>query len=269
MGENYQPDTFVGRYVDLCKRKEHPLSRTQIGFLEQTINDIFGLKNTQEETSKTELPINEAAMSIDRALMEQLAHPKPGRIFKILEQVKQASDDDTPLTDSDVLTLYELSANGVGEGFKTFNENHGLCGYYGKHSFEVLRRYLKHKGLISATQIRFPEPNYGLEEIESQRDAIVALDIDLIKQLTHGDCRKTGKFIGVIRKYKNLTRRAHDDVQVTDSDALSLYKLTMKEGRHNFPVLKKQYGLSNAYGEDLFKVLSQYVNSKGLTDKSE
>ena len=245
------------------------MSRTQIGLLEQTINDIFGLKDTQEETTKTGLPINEAAMPIDMALIRQLAHPKPGRIFKILEQVKQVSDDSTPLTNFDVLTLYELSANEVGEGFKTFNKNYGLCGYYGKRSFEVLRQYLKHKGLISTAETQSPEPNYNLEEIESQREAIVALDIDLIKQITHGDCRKTGKFIGVIRKYKNLTRMAHDDVQITDSDALSLYKLTMKEGRYNFPVLRKQYGLSNAYGEDLFKVLSQYVNRKGLIDKSE
>ena len=59
-------------------------------------------------------------------------------MFKILEQVKPTLGDDTPLTDLDVLTLYELSANEVGEGFKTFNENYGLCGYYGKYSFEIL-----------------------------------------------------------------------------------------------------------------------------------
>jgi len=147
-GNNYDPNSIIGKYINSCKQTNIPLNETQISLLEKTINEAFGI---------TKLP----KLSRDIFKPFDWLHTT-GRLDNIIREYREKNlgiTDDIPLSDADVWSLYNLTANEIEKTtFKGLKEKYPLPSNYGLTTYRYLHEYLVRRGYIPPkTKFRMPK----------------------------------------------------------------------------------------------------------------
>ncbi len=156
-GNTHKPNSVIGKYINSCEQAKHPLSSVQIGLLEKTINEAFGIK-------KNKSPSVDVFTSFDRDALNQIArvlHSDSGRLSNILRRYRVKNlgmSDDLPLTDADAWSLYDLTAREIEKTtYKALKEEYRLPKTYGFSGFALLHSYFISKGIIEEDS-HFPRP---------------------------------------------------------------------------------------------------------------
>lgn len=155
---NYEANSLVGKYVSACEQADHSLDSTQIGLLERTLNDAFGIK-------KNKSPPADVFKKLDMDILNRLGflnHSGCGRVVNVLKQYREKNlsiTDDLPLNEAEAWSLYSLTAQEIGKTptYKALKEKHGLPKTYGWSSFRMLHDYFIERGIIDE-DAHFPRP---------------------------------------------------------------------------------------------------------------
>lgn len=144
----YGPNSIIGKYIQSCQQANTPLNEAQVGLLEKTINDVFGI---------TSLP----KLSADVFKPFDWRHTT-GRLDKIILEYKEKNlgiTDDIPLSEAEAWSLYSLTANEIGKTtFKELKEKHNLPSNYGFTAYKYLHEYFVRKGYIpEKSKFRMPK----------------------------------------------------------------------------------------------------------------
>lgn len=154
---NYESDSLIGKYIHSCVIARQPLSDTQIGLLEKTINAAFGIR-------KNKSPPIDVFKSFDSDTLNDIARNEsadPGRLINILKKYREKNLEtpkDLPLSEADAWSLYSLTEQEIEKTtYKTLKEKHKLPKTYGFTSFKLLHEYFIAKGVIEKDS-HFPLP---------------------------------------------------------------------------------------------------------------
>ncbi len=147
-GSNYDPNSIIGKYISSCKQAKIPLNETQIGLLEKTINETFGI---------TKLP--KLSPGVFRPM--DTLHTT-GRLDNILREYREKNlgvTDDLPLSEAEAWSLYSLTANEIGKTtFKSLKKRYNLPSTYGFMAYKYLHEYFIDKGYIPPkTKFQMPK----------------------------------------------------------------------------------------------------------------
>lgn len=146
--KNYGPNSIIGKYINSCTQAKQPLNETQIGLLEKTINEIFGI---------TKLP----KLSADVFKPFDWLHTT-GRLNNIIREYREKNigiTDDILSSEAEAWSLYSLTVNEIEKTtFKELKEKHSLPSNYGFTAYKCLHEYFVKKGYIpSKARLRMPK----------------------------------------------------------------------------------------------------------------
>jgi len=153
----YEANSLIGKYVSACEQADHSLDSMQIGLLEKTLNEAFGIK-------KNKSPPADVFKELDKNILSQIGfrrHSGDGRVINILKQYREKNlgvIDDLPLSEAEAWSLYSLTAQEIEKTtYKALKEKHGLPKAYGFTSFSFLHEYFIERGIVDK-ESRFPRP---------------------------------------------------------------------------------------------------------------
>lgn len=158
--EKYDGNSLIGKYISACHQSNQPLTGEQIGLLEKTINESFGIK-------KNKSPPIDLVKPLDKEILSRAAfagHSGTGRIMNVLRGYRKNNNtmsDELPITEAEAWSLYSLTLeevwrNPVTIGYKELKKKYGIPKTYGGASFHVLMSYFEIKGIIG--EDGFPLP---------------------------------------------------------------------------------------------------------------
>ncbi len=154
---DYEPNSVVGKYISSCEIAKQPLNDTQIGLLEKTINEVFGVKNRPLPAVNLFRPLDEDTLST----VTYRRGGQLGRIINILKEYRVHNlelSNDLPLSEADAWSLYSLTAKEIGSTtYKDLKERHGLPKTYGFNTFAILHKYFAEKEIVEKDS-SFPFP---------------------------------------------------------------------------------------------------------------
>ena len=147
-GSNHDPNSIIGKYVSSCEQAGNPLDETQIGLLEETINETFGITELPKLSSGVFRPMDTLHIT--------------GRLDNILREYRDKNlgvTDDLPLSEAEAWSLYSLTANEIGKTtFKSLKKKYDLPSAYGFMAYTYLHKYFIDKGYIPPkTKFRMPK----------------------------------------------------------------------------------------------------------------
>ena len=156
--DNYESNSIIGKYISSCGIAEQPLSETQIGLLEKTINEAFGIK-------KNKSPPADVFKPLDKDILGTIAfrncNAQTGRVTNILKKYRTQNlgiSDNLPLSEAEAWSLYSLTAQEIeSTTYKNFKEKHDLSKTYGWKSFKILHEYFIERGILDK-DAHFPRP---------------------------------------------------------------------------------------------------------------
>ena len=112
--DNYESDSLIGKYISACDRAEHALDNIQIGLLEKTLIEAFGIK-------KNRVPPADDVKKIDMGILEEASYhisSSCGKVVNILKKYRENNlglSDDIPPTEADAWSLYSLTIQEIGK----------------------------------------------------------------------------------------------------------------------------------------------------------
>lgn len=153
----YGDDSLISKYINACSQASQPLNDAQIGLLEQTLDESFGIK-------RYKLPQVDMARPLDKEVLGRVIRDEcaqPGRTTNVLEEYRKTNlgmSDTLPITEAEAWSLYRLTADEIeGTTYKELKAKHGLSNAYGWGTFKVLHEYFKERGIIGE-DAHFPRP---------------------------------------------------------------------------------------------------------------
>ena len=155
--DNYEADSLIGKYVSACEKAEHSLDSIQVGLLEKTLNEAFGIK-------KNKSPPADVFKKIDMGILNKVGRNRGsgcGRIVNILKEYRENNlgiTNDLPLTEADAWSLYSLTVNEIEETtYRDLKEKYNLSKTYGWSSLGMLHEYFVERGILDE-DYRCPSP---------------------------------------------------------------------------------------------------------------
>lgn len=161
MEQEYNPGTFIGKYIERCRVAKHPLKEMQIQLLEETLVEAFANENL---SSRESIGLNKNSYPrLDTYTLEKVAsegrHKMPQRLINQIKKYRYGDNvpEDAKITDGDALSLYILitdealhieCSEGFPENLKHVNRKCGTR--VGLNALRLLHEYLDVKGLLSS-----------------------------------------------------------------------------------------------------------------------
>ena len=156
--DNYESNSIIGKYMSSCDIAEQPLSETQIGLLEKTINEAFDIKKNKSPPADVFKPLDKDALG---TVAFNNSNAQTGRVTNILKKYRAQNlgiSDDLPLSEADAWSLYRLTAQEIKKTtYKALKEKHNLPKTYGWTSFKILHEYFIERGILDK-DANFPFP---------------------------------------------------------------------------------------------------------------
>ena len=155
---NYEANSLIGKYVSACEQTDHSLDSMQVGLLEKTLNEAFGIK-------KNKSPPADVFKELDMDILNRLgfrSHSGCGRVVNVLKKYRERNlgiTDNLLPNEAEAWSLYSLTVQEIGKtpNYKALKEKHGLPKTYGWSSFRMLHNYFKERGIIDE-DAHFPRP---------------------------------------------------------------------------------------------------------------
>ncbi len=155
---NYEANSLIEKYINACEQIEHSLDSMQIGLLEKTLNEAFGIK-------KNKSPPADVFKKIDMGILNRLGflnHSGCGRVINVLKKYRKENlgiTDNLLPNEAEAWSLYSLTMQEIEKTptYKALKEKHGLPKTYGWSSFRMLHNYFKERGIIDE-DAHFPRP---------------------------------------------------------------------------------------------------------------
>ena len=165
---------FTKDYIARCEAVKDPLSRHQIGILEQTITERLDAPEKHLSAS----PENEYDNRIDRMAVDQAGKVSnyrrtQGLINAIKSYRHDSTEQEIDVTDGDALALYEFVAEEVKHrNISEIKKKSYLPGSFGWGALRTLHRYLQIKGFVDASEDVPRQPKHQSLRKSPNRPAI-------------------------------------------------------------------------------------------------
>ncbi len=154
----YDHEALMQNYIRDCEIAEHPLTGSQMGILENTINGFF-----EVETDALPKVDKRFDFTVMVGCAENECYRQPEGMRKILNEYVYGTKDpsaDCELSDGDVLRLYSLIADDVEQmPMPRVKKKHGLPKGFGNTGMKLLHHYLQARGLVDESK-RVPWPRF-------------------------------------------------------------------------------------------------------------
>ena len=170
MERKYDPEKFIGKYIERCEVAKQPLSKSQIGLLEQTVVEFF---NFNESPTSQVLGLRDDNYNrLDSFLIGEISayrHCKsPQRLINSIREYRYGKDanKEVEVTDGDALALYVLITDEMSsvDSLSTVNKKNGIK--VGLKALGLLHAYIDSKGLLQGLPI-----SRGIQELTSRAEA--------------------------------------------------------------------------------------------------
>ena len=153
-------NSFIDMYVQTCDEAKMPLNATQIGLLEKTINEAFGVRNN----SLSEVDQVDLFKPLDNNILFEVLSTKrsgSGRLYHTLEEYRSSQMSnmpDIPINEADAWSLYSLTAENIQTTtFKELKAEHQLPKIYGFNTFSILHEYFLKRGIVKESHVPYPK----------------------------------------------------------------------------------------------------------------
>ncbi len=170
MEREYNLKNFIGKYVERCEIAKRPLSKSQIGLLEQTVVDFFDFNKspTSQALGLRDNNYNRLDISLIDEISEDHYYKSPQRLINSIRNYRYGTDANSEIdvTDGNALALYvhitdEMSYT---DSPSKISKKTGVK--VGLRARAILHEYIASKGLLEGLPV-----SRGIQELTSRAEA--------------------------------------------------------------------------------------------------